>query len=224
MSPAPSAPVSVDPNEGLTWATLPERLRLKFSLPENAHLLRKRSPEEMTSRTVTSVLRAFSGFPKSVTLAGGATLLRATSFRDPSDGDHAPSPGRRNNPFGSWWFPESVFLEILDQCGGDSFRNSSDCSDCVREKLQAVLALSDNFSDIEQLWCLRLNAGEKLTVLAGSAFPQPRDSGLAGSYLNMGNLPGGATQYYLLNVPEGLVKQYSHQLLEGFWFGKRILR
>jgi hypothetical protein len=216
MSPAPSAPLMVDPNEGLTWTTLPERLRRKFSLPENAHLLRKRSPEEVTTRTVTSVLRAFNGFPKSVTLAGGATLLRATSFRDPWED--------RNNPFGSWWFPEALFLEILDQCGGDSFRNSSDCYDCVREKLQAVLALSDNFSDIEQLWCLRLNAGEKLTVLAGSAFAQPRDSGLAGSYLNMGNLPGGATQYYLLNVPEGLVKTYSHQLLEGFWFGNRILR
>jgi len=216
MSPAPSVPVAVDPNEGLTWANLPERLSLKFSSPESAHLLSRGTPEELASRTVATVLRAFKGFPRSETLVQGAALLRATSFRDPSNS--------RNNPFGSWWFPEELFLEILNHCGGDSFRNSSDCSDCVREKLQAVLALSDNFSDIEQLWCLRLNAGEKLTVLAGSAFPQPRDSGLAGSYLNMGNLPGGATQYYLLNVPEGLVKQYSHQLLEGFWFGKRILR
>jgi hypothetical protein len=216
MSPAPSVPVAVDPNEGLTWANLPERLGLKFSSPESAHLLRRGTPEELASRTVATVLRAFKGFPRSETLVQGAVLLRATSFRDPWNS--------RSNPFGSWWFPEELFLEILNQCGGDSFRNSSDCSDCVREKLQAVLALSDNFSDIEQLWCLRLNAGEKLTVLAGSAFPQPRDSGLAGSYLNMGNLPGGATQYYLLNVPQGSVKQYSHQLLEGFWFGKRILR
>jgi hypothetical protein len=216
MSPTPKTPAAVDPNEGLTWANLPERLRLKFSSAEDAHLLRKGTPEEMASRTVASVLRAFKGFPRSETLVQGATLLRATSFRDPWNS--------RNNPFGSWWFPEELFLEILDQCGGDSFRTSSDCSDCVREKLQAALALSDNFSDIEQLWCLRLDAGEKLTVLAGPAFPQPRDSGLAGSYLNMGNLPGGAVQYYLLNLPEGSVKQYSRQLMEGFWFGKRILR
>jgi hypothetical protein len=216
MTPATKTPVAVDPNEGLTWANLPERLRLKFSSPENAHLLRKGTPEELASRTVATVLRAFKSFPRSETLVQGATLLRATSFRDPWNS--------RNNPLGSWWFAEELFLEILDQCGGDSFRNSSDCSDCIREKLQAALALSDNFSDIEQLWCLRLSASEKLTVLAGPAFPQPRDSGLAGSYLNMGSLPGGATQYYLLNVPEGLVKQYSHQLLEGFWLGKRILR
>jgi hypothetical protein len=215
MSPAHNTPVIVDPNEGLTCANLHERLLFKFSLPENVDLLRRRTPEEMASRTLASVLRAFKGFPKSETLAQGATLLRATSFRDPWR--------FRNNPLGSWWFPEALFLEILDQCGGD-FRSDNDCSNCVREKLQAVLALSDNFSDIEQLWCIRLNAGEKLTVLAGPAFRQPRDSGLAGSYLNMGNLPGGASQYYLLNLPESPVEEYPHQLLEGFWFGKRILR
>jgi hypothetical protein len=223
MSPARNARVTVDLNEGLSWASLPERLFHKFSLPENAHLLRGRTPEEMATRNVSSVLRAFQGFPKSVTLAAGATLLRATSFRDPSDCDDTPRSGRRNNPFGSWWFPEALFLEILDQCGGDSVRHSN-CSDCVRKKLQAVLAVSDNFSDIEQLWCIRLEAGEKLTVLAGPAFRQPRDSDLAGSYLNMGNLPGGASQYYLLNVPENLVNPYPHQLLEGFWFGKTVLR
>lgn len=215
MRPAYKAPVTADPNEGLSWANLHERLLQKFSFPGNAHLLRGRTPGEKASNNVASVLRAFQGFPKSLTLAGGATLLRATSFRDPWK--------ERNNRFGSWWFPEALFLEILDQCGGDS-RPNSNCSDCVREKLQAVLALSDNFSDIEQLWCIRLGASEKLTVLAGPAFRQPRDSGLAGSYLNMGNLPGGASQYYLLNVPESLVKPYSHQLLEGFWFGKTILR
>jgi hypothetical protein len=215
MSPAHEIPVIVDLNEGLTWANLTERLLHKFSLPENARRLRGRTPEELASRGTASVLRAFKGFPKSETLVQGATLLRATSFRDPWED--------RNNNFGSWWFPEALFLEILDLCGGDSLR-SSDCSDCVREKLQAVLALSDNFSDIEQLWCIRLKAGEKLTVLAGPAFTQPRDSGLAGSYLNMGNLPGGASQYYLLNVPESSVEQYPHQLLQGFWFGKSILR
>jgi hypothetical protein len=215
MSPAPSVPAAVDPNEGLTCANLHKRLLSKFSLPENVELLRKRTPEEMASRTVASVLRAFKGFPASETLAQGETLLRATSFRDPWR--------FRNNPLGSWWFPEALFLEILDQCGGDP-RPNSDCSNCVREKLQALLALSDNFSDIEQLWCIRLNAGEKLTVLAGPAFWQPRDSGLAGSYLNMGNLPGGGTQYYLLNLPESRVVEYPYQPIEGFWFGKRILR
>jgi hypothetical protein len=223
MSPTPSARVTVDLNDGLSWTNLPERLFHKFSLPENAHLLRGRTPEEMASRSVASVVRAFQGFPKSVKLAAGTTLLRATSFRDPWNFDDTRGYGQRNNPFGSWWFAEALFLEILDQCGGNSLRDSN-CSDCVREKLQTVLALSDNFSDIEQLWCIRLKAGEKLTVLAGSAFTQPRDSGLAGSYLNMGNLPGGASQYFLLNVPESSVEQYPHQLLQGFWFGKSILR
>ncbi len=222
MSPTPSARVTADLNDGLSWTNLPERLFEKFSLPENAHLLRGRTPEEMASRSVVSVVRAFQGFPKPVTLAG-VTLLRATSFRDPWHFDDTCSYGQRNNPLGSWWFPEELFLEILDQCGGNSLRDSN-CSDCVREKLQAVLAVSDNFSDIEQLWCIRLGTDEKLTVLAGPAFRQPRDSGLAGSYLNMGNLPGGASQYYLLKVPESLVQPYPHQLLEGFWFGKKVLR
>jgi hypothetical protein len=211
MSPSPNAPVLADPNEGLTWENLPSRLLEKFSKPENAHLLREgQTAEQKASRDAASVLRAFEGFPKPKVLGEGEVILRATSFRDPWE--------IRNKPLGSWWFPQSLFLEIQNQCGGDL--SNPHCADCVRRKLQSVLAVSDNFSDIEQLWSLRVPAAAKLTVLAGSAFRQPRDSSLAGSYLNMGNLPGGAPQYYILNPPEYSPQQAPEKLLTGIWFGK----
>jgi hypothetical protein len=219
MSPSPYAPVIADPNEGLTWENLSSRLQEKFSKPENSHLLREgQTAEQKASGDAASVLRAFEGFPKPKVLREGEIILRATSFRDPWHIDKMLEYGKRNNPFGSWWFPQSLFLEIQNQCGGDL--SNPHCADCVRRKLQSVLAVSDNFSDIEQLWSLRVPAAAKLTVLAGPAFRQPRDSSLAGSYLNMGNLSGGAPQYYILNLPEYSPQQCPEKLLTGSWFGK----
>ncbi len=214
MSPLAQSPVIVDPNEGLNWLNLREHLLRKLLLPENAHTLAGRSPEDIAARMSVNVLKAFVGFPQPETL-GGVTLLRGTSFRDPYE--------KRNDPFGGWWFPEAFLLGLRDPIGGGSLLQLSG-QDGLRQKLQSLLALSDNFSDIEQLWCIRLKAGAKLTGLAGPASPQPVDSSLAGSYLNMGNLPGGGWQYYFPNIPVDAVEPYPLRLLEGAWFGKRVLR
>ena len=112
-------------------------------------------------------------------------------------------------------------LKLLNQYEGDS-RSHCFPPDGFRRELQSLLALSDNFSDVEQLWCIRLKAGQKLTGLAGPASPQPLDSSLAGSYLNMGKLPGGIWQYYFPNLPaDCVVEEYPLHLLEGVWFPKR---
>ncbi len=213
MSPAADTPVIVDPNEGLDWMNLREHLLRKFQLPQNAHLLSGRTPEEAATRKSVNVLGAFVGFPKAETVVGEKTLLRVTSFRDPYD--------RRNQPNGEWWFSETILLKLLNQFEGD-LRSHSFPPDGFRRELQSRFALSDNFSDVEQLWCIRLKAGAKLTGLAGLAAPQPVDSSLAGSYLNMGTLPGRAWQYYFPNLPaDCVVDEYPLQLLEGMWFPKK---
>jgi len=208
MSPAAETPVILDPNEGLSWTNLRDHLVRKYSLPENARLLGRQTPEEKAQRENVNVLKAFVGFPKPETISEGMTLLRVTSFRDPYE--------RRNDPGGSWWFPESLLLGILSQYEGE-LRPHPPHLDSVRNKLQSLLALSDNFSDVEQLWCIRLPVGAKLTGLAGPASPQPVDSSLAGSYLSMGNLPGLAWQYYFPNMPEVRLEKYPLPLLEGTW-------
>jgi hypothetical protein len=212
MSPAIETPALLDPNEGLTWRNLHEHLIQKYSLPENAHLLAGQTPEEKAKRETANVLMAFVGFPQPETLAEGMTLLRVTSFRDPNE--------RRNEPEGSWWFPETLLLDLLAEFKGE-LRSAPPHLDGLRKKLQSLLALSDNFSDVEQLWCIRLKAGAKLTGLAGPASPQPVDSSLAGSYLNMGNLPGRAWQYYFPNMPPVRPEKYSLPLLEGMWLGNK---
>jgi hypothetical protein len=208
MSPVSETPVIVDPNEGLTWMNLQEHLARKYSLPESAHLLGRQTAVEKAQRETANVLRAFVGFPKPETISEGITLLRVTSFRDPNE--------RRNEPGGSWWFSESLLLGILSQYEGE-LRPHPPHLDAVRNKLQSLLALSDNFSDVEQLWCIRLAAGVKLTGLAGPASPQPVDSSLAGSYLSMGSLPGLAWQYYFPNIPAVRLEKYPVPLLEGTW-------
>ncbi len=215
MSPAIEAPVILDPNEGLNWMNLREHLLRRLLLPESAQFLDGRDPEDAATKMSVNVLKAFVGFPQPVTLVEGVTLLRGTSFRDPYE--------KRNDPFGGWWFPEGLLLEIRDQFEGGSLPHRSR-SDGVREELRSSLALSDNFSDLEQLWCIRLKAGAKLTGLAGLASPQPVDSSLEGSLLNMGNFTGGAWQYYFPNIPKDSVEQYPLRLLEGTWMGKRLLR
>ena len=208
MSPAAGTPVIVDPNEGLTWVNLLEYLVRYFSLPENAHLLRGRTPEEKAQREMASVLGAFRGFPKSARLAEGIKLIRATSFRDPYE--------IRNEPEGHWWFPETLLLNLLNEFENELRANSTRL-DAVRRKLRSLLAISDNFSDVEQLWYIQIPAGAQLTVLEGPASKQPEDSCLAGSYLNKGDLPGGGWQYYLLNMPGIRPKRYSLRLLPGMW-------
>jgi hypothetical protein len=215
MSPSLDAPVVVDPNEGLTWRNLREHLVRKYSLPENAHLLvAGQTAEEKATRETVNVLGAFVGFPQPETLAESMTLLRVTSFRDPYE--------RRNEPGGSWWFPETLLLDLLAEFRGE-LRSNPPNLEGLRKKLQSLLALSDNFSDVEQLWCIRLPAGTKLTGLAGPASPQPVDSSLAGSYLSMGNLPGRAWQYYFPNMPPVRPKKYSLPLLEGIWLRNKRL-
>jgi hypothetical protein len=208
MSSVADTPVIADPNKSLTWENLLEHLVRRYSLPENAHLLRGQTPEEKAQREVANVLGAFRGFPKSKILAEGTKLLRATSFRDPYK--------RRNEPQGSWWFPETLLLDLLNEFETESRTNPSRL-DSVRRKLQSLLAVSDNFSDIEQLWCIQIPPGAQLTVLEGPAFKQPLDSSLAGSYLNMGELPGGGWQYYLPNMPAIVPVEYSLRLLQGLW-------
>lgn len=209
MSPSIEAPVLVDPNEGLTWRNLHEHLVRKYSLPENAHLLAGQTPEEKAKRETANVLRAFVGFPQAETLAEGITLLRATSFRDPNE--------RRNEAEGRWWFPETLLLDLLGEFEGE-LRSHPSNLDGLRTKLQSLLALSDNFSDVEQLWFIRLKAGTKLTALAGPASSQPVDSSLAGSYLSMGILPGRGWQYYFPDMPPVRPEKYSLSLLQGMWF------
>jgi hypothetical protein len=214
MSPAAETPVIVDPNEGLKLMNLHERLVQKFSLPENAHLLKVgQTPEEKAKREFANVLMAFVGIPKPVIIAEGVKLLRVTSFRDPNE--------RRNEPSGSWWFPETLLLGLRAEFEAQLRSQPSDLSG-LRRQLQSRLALSDSFSDVEQLWFLELKAGTKLTGLEGPASPQPVDSSLAGSYLNMGNLPGRGWQYYFPNLPaDCVVKEYPLRLLEGMRFPKK---
>jgi hypothetical protein len=208
MSPVADTPLIADPNKGLTWENLLDHLVRKYSLPENARLLGEQTPEEKAHRQVASVLGAFRGFPKSRILAEGTKLLRATSFRDPYK--------RRNEPEGHWWFPETLLLDLLSQFESE-LRSNSARLDGVRRKLRSLLAISDSFSDVEQLWYIQIPAGAQLTVLEGPAFQQPVDSSLAGSYLSMGELPGGGWQYYLEDLPAIQPKEYSLHLLPGMW-------
>ena len=208
MSPAAETPVIVDPNEGLKLMNLHERLVQKFSLPENAHLLGKQTPQERAKREFANVLMAFVGIPKPVTIAEGVKLLRVTSFRDPNE--------RRNEPSGSWWFPETLLLGLRAEFEAQLRSQPSDLSG-LRGQLQSRLALSDNFSDVEQLWFVELKAGTKLTGLEGPASPQPVDSSLAESYRIMGTRPGGGWQYYFPNMPAVVPKPYPYPLLEGMW-------
>lgn len=83
--------------------------------------------------------------------------------------------------------------------------------------MQSLLAISDNYSDIEQLWYIKVPPGGQLTVLEGPARKQLVDGGLAGSNENMGELPGGGWQYYLESLPAIKPMKYSRQLLPGLW-------
>jgi hypothetical protein len=199
-----AAPSIADLNEGLTWVNLRDHLQRKLLLPENARALGDRNPEAVAARDSANVLRAFVGFPKAETLTGPVTLLRGTSFRDPY--------GMRNNPFGGWWFSEELLLKACEQLGAgfgpDRLRREG-----VREGLRSSLALSNNWNDLEQMWCMRLAAGQKLTGLTGPTSRQPVDSSLEGSLLSMGDLPGGAWQYFFPNIPRDSVRLYPYRLL-----------
>jgi hypothetical protein len=192
----------MDPNEGLSWENLDKHLLRKLQMPQNAAFLNGRKPEDVTVEETVKILKAFVGFPKSQTLTGPMTLLRGTS-------DANPAPlKRQNNPFGGWWFPEEFLLKLHEQFGRIPMPELLHRSG-VRGNLRSSLALTLNWNEFEELWCLQLNQGERLTALVGATSEQFLDSELEG----LGRLVGGAQQFYFPVIPPWSVKPYPYRLV-----------
>ena len=190
----------MDPNEGLTWENLQEHLLRKLQMPQNATFLHGRDPEELASEQTAQILRGFVGFPQSRTLTGPVTLLRGT--------DTTPRvlQGARN-PFGGWWFPEETLLKLFARF--ERIRMPEQLQKtAVQGHLRAGLAVSLDWNELEELWCLQLEAGEQLTGLLGRTSEQWIDSRVH----SLGRLLGGEEQYFFPIIPPLAVKPYPYRL------------
>lgn len=190
----------MDPNEGLTWANLREHLLRKLLMPQNSAFLKGRNPEDMATEESIKILKGFVGFPKARTLTGPVTLLRATDATPPV------LQGARN-PFGGWWFPEGFLLELFARFERIPMPEQLQQS-AVRGHLRAGLAVSVDWNEMEELWCLQLQVGEHLTGLFGKVSEQWIDSRVH----PLGRLLGGSEQYFFPIMPPFSVKPYPYRL------------
>ena len=187
-------------NEGLTWETLREHLLRKLRMPQNAAFLHGGNPEDAASEQTVQILKAFVGFPQSRTLTGPVTLLRGT------DTTPLVLQGARN-PFGGWWFPEETLLKILDRFERVPMPERLQKS-AVQGHLRASLAVSLDWNELEELWCLQLETGEQLTGLFGRTSEQWVDNRVH----RLGRLLGGEEQYFFPIIPPLAVKPYPYRL------------
>ena len=192
----------MDPNEGLAMQNLADHLLQKLRLPHNATFLSGRKAEDVAAEETVKILKAFVGFPATETITGPITLLRGTS-------DANPAPlKRQNNPFGGWWFPEEILLKLHEQFDRIPISERLQRS-AVRGHIRASLALAPVWNEFEELWCLQLEPGQRLTGLVGTTSEQFLDSELEG----LGRLVGGAKQYYFPVIPPFSAKPYPYRLI-----------
>lgn len=192
----------MDPNKGLTLKTLEEYLLRNYRMPQMEIYLRERgtTPEDAAKKKINEVSGAFVGDPQPRTLTSPVTLLRGT------DTSLEVAKGKRN-PFREWWSPEETLLKFFARFDRIPMPQQLQKT-TVQGHLRAGLAVSLGWNELEELWCLQLEAGEQLTGLLERTSEQWVDSRIR----NLGRLLGGEEQYFFRIVPPLAVKPYPYRL------------
>jgi hypothetical protein len=96
---------------------------------------------------------------------------------------------------GEWWF-EARLLDDLDSAFSRIYFKEADKKRVLRDMLRELLAVSQEWNKIQEIWALELPAGETLRGYWGSGTPQKLIAGLALSAKGNRMLVGKARQVY----------------------------
>jgi hypothetical protein len=169
----------------------------QFRLPHNRTALRDlaapKAPEEAARDKVKEVRSGLASMRRAK-VTGPRTFLRVV--------------GATNRAYsGEWWFDVEL-LETIEKNLSRLFLPNQDRKEVVRTALREVLAVSAEWNQMTEVWCLDVPKGESLKAYTGPGAPQQLFANLPLS--NKGNraLAGGADQYFFVVKNPMWVTQY----------------
>lgn len=142
------------------WNEIETRLRQLYSLPHNRVYFNTPSSslDAVVHNKLQEIRSGVSGIPKKEEFTGPKMFLRVV--------------GATNRAYsGEWWF-DAVILESLERNYSRLFFNDNELKTALRTMLREVLAISNEWNRIEEVWVLELPAGERLTGFSGIGTPQ----------------------------------------------------
>jgi hypothetical protein len=165
------------------WAELEDTLLRQFNLPHNRWDLHGR-PQEPQAATAA----------KMAELRSGLAQVERVDFTGPQVFLRVAGPGNRVYS-GEWWF-EAELLDRLERDWSRLFLSPVDERRMLRDVLRELLAVSERWNPMTEVWALRLPAGERLRGYAGPGTPQQLFDHLPLSANGNRLLMGGARQIF----------------------------
>lgn len=142
------------------WNEIETSLRQIYSLPHNRIRFNdaRSSPEVEVSKKLQELKSGLTGVPRKEEFLGQKLFLRVV--------------GAANRAYsGEWWFDASI-LENMERNYSRLFFNDQEMKAALRAMLREILAISNEWNNMEEVWVLALPAGEKLTGYSGIGTPQ----------------------------------------------------
>jgi hypothetical protein len=187
---APAAAPAAGESQGVVTDVFDElyaELLRQFQLPHNRTALRDlaapKAPEEAARDKVKEVRSGLASVRRTK-VTGPRTFLRVV--------------GATNRAYsGEWWFDVEL-LETIEKNLSRLFLPNQDRNEVVRMVLREVLAVSAEWNQMTEVWCLDVPKAESLKAYIGPGAPQQLFANLPLS--NKGNraLAGSADQYFFV--------------------------
>lgn len=181
----PEAQQSADPPLDPVWEEIESILVKLFSLPHNKKSLADRkgqTPAAAAAEKLEEIRSGILGTPVKETLAGPKLLLRVV--------------GPANRAYsGEWWFDAAV-LENLETNYARLYFTAPERKGVIRDMLRDVLAVSNEWNSMMEIWALAVPAGETIVGYSGAGARQPLFQNLKLTDKANRMLVGGAKQYF----------------------------
>ena len=142
------------------WKTIKSRLTEIYSLPHNKVFLAEKgwTLDTTIQHKLNEIRSGINGVPKQETYRGPKTFLRLA--------------GTNNRVYsGEWWFDAEI-MQSLDHSYSRIFFSEQDLRAAVKRLLREVLAISNEWNSMDEVWSLNLPGGKELTGFSGSGNPQ----------------------------------------------------